>query len=179
MLRRPIFAMLAVVLAMLALAAPALAGGWAIVTLDSLPREVRAGEKLSLGFMVRQHGRTPTNDVTPYLRATKPGTPDIVRADARQAGALGHFVVDITFPSDGTWEWQVVPKPFEGTAFAPMMVLPASAPAAAAPQAEAPGAVLGVSAAVWRAAGLALLLAAAGILFAQRGVLARRVARAP
>ena len=38
MVRRSIFAFVVVVLAMLALAAPALAGGWAVVTLDSLPR---------------------------------------------------------------------------------------------------------------------------------------------
>ena len=48
MARRSIFAFVVVVLAMLALAAPALAGGWAMVTLDLLPREVRAGEASSL-----------------------------------------------------------------------------------------------------------------------------------
>jgi len=36
--------------------APALAGGWAVVTLDTLPAAPRAGQTLSLGFMVRQHG---------------------------------------------------------------------------------------------------------------------------
>ncbi|MCB0240002.1 MAG: hypothetical protein KDH08_15460, partial [Anaerolineae bacterium] len=48
-------ALLAVML--MALAAPlALAGGWATVTLDQLPRQPRAGETLALSFTIRQHG---------------------------------------------------------------------------------------------------------------------------
>src|SRR5438552_12328434 len=61
MARRSIFAFILATLAMLALAVPALAGGWAVLTLDSLPREVRAGTSIQLGFVVRQHGKTPTN----------------------------------------------------------------------------------------------------------------------
>ena len=61
MARRSIFAFVLAILALLALAIPALAGGWAVLTLDSLPREVRAGAGIQLGFVVRQHGKTPTN----------------------------------------------------------------------------------------------------------------------
>ena len=84
MFRRSLFTLTLTLAALLALAAPALAGGWAIVTLDTLPREARAGETLHLGFMVRQHGKTPINDVSPYLLATKQGTTQAVQADARQ-----------------------------------------------------------------------------------------------
>ena len=79
MVRRSIFAFVVAILAMLALVAPALAGGWAVVTLDSLPREVHAGERLQVGFMVRQHGKTPTNKdldgkpLKPVLSAIKQG----------------------------------------------------------------------------------------------------------
>jgi hypothetical protein len=79
MFRRSIIAFTMVVVAMLALAAPALAGGWAVVTLDSLPREVRAGQSFQLGFVVRQHGITPTNQdldgkpLKPVLTARKQG----------------------------------------------------------------------------------------------------------
>src|SRR4029450_13639822 len=101
----------------------------------SLPREVRAGQSFQLGFMVRQHGKTPTNldldgnPLTPVLTAHKQapassrsgGTlvlvsapasaaakgEDTIRVEARQEGVVGHYVADVTFPSDGVWEWQI------------------------------------------------------------------------
>ena len=180
MLRRSIFALTLVALALLALAAPALAGGWAVVTLDRLPANVRAGETLRLGFMVRQHGKTPINDVTPYLRATRPGVSEILRVDARQEGRVGHFVLDVTFPSAGAWNWQIVPEPFEGTAFAPLTVLPAAAPAQGSPAGSEPlpaAGIFGLDRSVLRWGGLALLIVAGGLaLAAQRGVFGRRQA---
>ncbi|HEY3227797.1 MAG TPA: hypothetical protein VGJ87_01180 [Roseiflexaceae bacterium] len=136
MFRRSIIAFTVVVVAMLALAAPALAGGWAVVTLDSLPREVRAGQSFQLGFVVRQHGVTPTNQdlngkpLKPVLTARKQGAAtssrgsgtlvmiaarasvqakgeDTIRVESRQEGAVGHYVADVTFPNDGVWEWQI------------------------------------------------------------------------
>src|SRR5262245_54546848 len=108
MARRSIFAFVLVILALLALAAPALAGGWAVLTLDALPREVRAGQSFQVGFMVRQHGKTPTNNdlngnpLKPMLTATKQGAAaETIRAEAHQQGSTGHYVVDLTFPSDG------------------------------------------------------------------------------
>lgn len=105
--------------------ATAWAGGWAVVTLDSLPATVRAGEPLTLGFMVRQHGETPTNSVKPYLSAKNQSTGEAVRFDARQNGPVGHFLVDVRFPADGTWTWSVTPAPFEATEFGTLTVLPA------------------------------------------------------
>jgi len=80
MIRRSILSCAVVVAALLALAAPALAGGWAVITLDSLPKEVRAGQPLHLGFVIRQHGRTPVNTdwdghaLKPVLTARKTTT---------------------------------------------------------------------------------------------------------
>ena len=34
-------------------------GGWAVITLDELPASPRAGETMSVGFTVLQHGITP------------------------------------------------------------------------------------------------------------------------
>ena len=189
MLRRSISALMLVALTLLVLAAPALAGGWAAVTLDRLPADVRAGETLHLGFMVRQHGKTPINNVTPYLRATRPGASEILRVDAKQEGPVGHFVLDVTFPSAGTWDWQIVPEPFEGTAFAPLTVLPAAVPAQAAPSASQPPAsaepqpgaagIFGLDRSALRWGGLALLLVAAGLALAtQRVAASRRALRA-
>jgi hypothetical protein len=207
MVRRSIFTFVLVILAMLALTLPALAGGWAIVTLDSLPRELRAGENIQLGFMVLQHGKTPTNKdlngdpLTPLLTAVKQGGAattqakgaETIRAEARQQGPTGHYVVDLTFPSDGSWAWQITlptyyvqdsPSGQSTAIFAPLTVLPPAAPAAAAAPATAPEPApaattwLGLSPATLRWAGLAVLLAALAIgLYSQRGIVSRRPAQ--
>lgn len=117
---------LGILIGLLLLARPVLAGGWAVITLDSLPGEVRAGETLSIGFMVRQHGQTPTNGVSPTLSAYNAETGERVTADARQSGETGHFVVDVVFPGEGQWEWSLsgFGPPVE---YAPLTVLPATA----------------------------------------------------
>jgi cytochrome c2 len=113
------------------IAAPgALAGGWAMVTLDSLPVQPRAGEMLKLGFMVRQHGVTPVSEpLNPYLSAQNRDTGDLLRVDAQQEGRVGHYVVEVVFPSAGTWDWKIAPEPFPAIPerLEPLVVL--SAPA--------------------------------------------------
>ena len=59
MLRRTTLPFVLVVIAALALTPIVLAGGWAVITLDQLPAQVIAGQPLTIGFMVRQHGHTP------------------------------------------------------------------------------------------------------------------------
>lgn len=117
---------LGILIGLLLLARPVLAGGWAVITLDSLPGEVRAGETLSIGFMIRQHGQTPTNSASPTLSAHNLDTGERITADARQSGETGHFVVDVVFPREGRWEWSLSgfgpPVNYE-----PLTVLPATA----------------------------------------------------
>ena len=43
----------------LALATPALGGGWAVTTLDNDPDPDDAGRTYSIGYTIRQHGVTP------------------------------------------------------------------------------------------------------------------------
>jgi hypothetical protein len=219
MFRRSIFVCMVVVVAMLALAAPALAGGWAVVTLDSLPREVRAGQSFQLGFVVRQHGKTPTNTdlngkpLKPVLSARKSAAASqhggtllmvaapasvvskgeqTIRVEARQEGAVGHYVVDVTFPSDGVWDWQIevptyyvqnAPNGDAGNAafFAPLTVQPAAAAPAPAPAAttvaaeQAAPTLLGLSPAALRWVGAIVILAALVLaLYSQRGLIGRR-----
>lgn len=113
------------------LAAPALAGGWVVITLDALPGKIRAGEPLTIGFMVRQHGQTPTNGVSPALSARNSTTGERISVNAQQSGETGHFVVEVVFPTKGQWEWSLTAPPFlqEGQ-FAPLTVLPEAAPVA-------------------------------------------------
>ncbi len=171
MTRRVLSSLIALALAFVLVPAAA-AGGWAIATLDELPGEVRAGESVSLGFMVRQHGNTPTNEVDPYVQANNPESGESVRANAVQEGEVGHFVVEIVFPAAGTWEWSIVPAPFEGTQLEPLRVLPASLtqPAASPEQTVAFDAN-----SLLRWSGIALLLGA-GALAALRQRNSRRAA---
>lgn len=156
MIRRSITLVVAA-LAALAAASQALAGGWAVVTLDEVPQAPRAGETIELGFMVRQHGRTPVDVHTfegelPTLWARHGTSGETVTATARKQGAVGHYVVSVTFPRDGTWAWEIIPAPFAGTRFEPLTVLPAASGRRLALGAAARPALVGV--------GLALLLAA-------------------
>lgn len=114
---RRLIVMVAVAAALGWLTPAARAGGWANVTLDSLPSDVRAGQALTIGFMVRQHGQTPVSKIgdmtlTPYLLAVHTESKDEIRANARQSGAVGHFEVAVTFPKAGAWTFKIVPAPF-------------------------------------------------------------------
>jgi hypothetical protein len=118
---------------LLALVPAVLAGGWAVITLDEMPGEVRAGEPWTVGFTVLQHGQTPVHildDGTPIearLIATNPATGERVNVIAEPTGESGHFTVEITFPSEGEWTWTISPAPLVGeTQFEPLTVLPAS-----------------------------------------------------
>lgn len=187
MTRRITIALAVALFALLAGTSAALAGGWAVVTLDQLPQEVRAGQTIQIGFVVRQHGQTPTNvgldrqPIKPVLTISQAGDTKPIAFPARQEGPTGHFVADVTFLRAGEWAWAITdlgyfiqdsPSGDGSTAqLAPLTVLPA-APAAAEP--AAPG-LAGAELLRW--AGLALLLAAllTALLASQR----RRVTRRP
>ena len=57
------------------LAIPVFAGGWAVITLDEIPTGVVAGEPLTIGFTVLQHGKTPMEGLDPTITATSSLTP--------------------------------------------------------------------------------------------------------
>jgi len=142
-MKRKICLFVAMVL-LLATASAALAGGWAVVTLDEPPGEIRAGEPWTLGFTVLQHGQTPVHrldansPVEPVLVAENPATGRRVEAEATATEEVGHFVVEVTFPVDGTWQWTIYPAPLAGESlFEPLTVLPALNAAAVEPAAEA------------------------------------------
>ena len=96
---------LALVLA-LVFVVPALAGGWAVITLDELPTGVIAGEPFSVGFTVLQHGRTPLSGLYPTVTAKLSSTEDLF-VHAESDGEPGHYVATLTFPKEGNWEWSI------------------------------------------------------------------------
>jgi len=74
---------LLVVLMMSALSTiPAWGGGWAVITLDALPASPQAGEALSVGFTVLQHGHTPLGGLGPRIVATHAESGERVQVEA-------------------------------------------------------------------------------------------------
>ena len=135
-MKRKIGLLLSIAL-LLALASAALAGGWAVITLDAPPGKIRANEPWTVGFTVLQHGRTPVHKldanspVEPLLLAEHTGGRR-VEIMATPGEEVGHFTAEVTFPVEGEWTWTILPNPLAGeTAFEPLTVLPA---AVAAPQ---------------------------------------------
>jgi hypothetical protein len=96
----------AVVVACVAAATPAGAGGWAVTTLDALPSHPVAGVPTEVGYTVRQHGVTPV---------ALEGTAIVVEGrgagsqhfDGRAEGPVGHYVATVTFPAVGALRWHV------------------------------------------------------------------------
>ena len=110
----------AAALAALATAASAIAGGWSTTTLDPMPEEIQEGEEFEVGFVVKQHGQDPVNDafgepLEPVVVATNADSGEEVEFVARQEGAEGHFVADVSLPSAGAWEWTIYTAPLENT----------------------------------------------------------------
>jgi hypothetical protein len=129
---------LLIIVLLLALVPAVLAGGWAVITLDEAPGNIEAGKPWMIGFTVLQHGQTPVHKldvnspIEPELVATNLKNGQRVVAQATPTEEIGHFVVEVTFPSEGEWEWTIYPTPLAGdTVFEPLTVLPAVQPAAA------------------------------------------------
>lgn len=87
-------------------AAPALAGGWAVITLDELPSNVVAGEPFTIGFTVRQHGVTPMAGITPTITANL-SKDEQFSVFAKADDKVGHYTATLTFPKDGEWQWSI------------------------------------------------------------------------
>ncbi len=95
------------ILAILAYAAPATAGGWAVTSLDPFDVPV-AGQPTTIGFTIRQHGVTPVDLDDVGIRITEPGKADsYFPAVSDGPGRIGHYTASVVFPSEGTFSWLV------------------------------------------------------------------------
>jgi len=96
---------LSIILASFAAATTISAGGWAVVTIDTLPEYVSAGEPVAFGYSVRQHGHKLLNGLSGRVIATSRGHQ--IAADARPGKRDGHYVATLTFPAAGDWSLTV------------------------------------------------------------------------
>jgi mono/diheme cytochrome c family protein len=93
---------LGVILAAVAIEPVAIgAGGWAVVTVETLPDAIVAGEATPLTFVVRQHGSRPLDGLQPIVQAVLGAT--TVVADASSSGAPGRYTALLTLPRSGSW----------------------------------------------------------------------------
>lgn len=129
---------LALVLALWLAVAPARAGGWAVVSLEEWPDEIRAGEAAPIVFSIRQHGIALASGYDPVIRANLPGSGSGFQVTAVETKQAGYYAADLTFPEPGNWKWSI--SYFGDADFAQTMpVLSVSAHAQAAGAARADG----------------------------------------
>src|SRR3990170_1074323 len=152
---------------------PGFAGGWAVVTLDSLPEGVVPGVDFTIGFTVRQHGVTLLSDLNPapVVTAKHTESDEVVRSIAAPEGGPGHYAAQLSLPSSGEWYWGILAFGPEAQSMPPLVVSAARASAASEPASmptalavmAAGLAVLGIGLAFRRhfaVSGLAIILAA-------------------
>jgi plastocyanin len=110
---------------LLILAVPASAGGFASVHVDSSPNEIFVDSPVTFTFHVLQHDVTPINLDHVYFESVNRETLDDLKVEAAQEGDVGHYSVDVNFPSAGSWKSVITIEPFEGTSLPTLNVLPA------------------------------------------------------
>jgi len=79
-------------------------GGWAVITVDDLPDYVTVGQPVKLSFMVRQHGMTLLDGLSPRIQARSGSTEAV--SDATPVGLLpgrGHYTATVVLPKAGDW----------------------------------------------------------------------------
>jgi hypothetical protein len=156
--RRLLFAL--PVVALLVLAPSAVAGGWATVGMSSTPAGTEPGTPWNVNLTVLQHGQTPLDGLSPTITirngdATKTFT-------ATPAGKPGVYRAAVVFPSAGTWTYEVDDGFITGQPHTfPPVEIGAAASAPAAPATSDDG---GPSVGWLAIGGIALLLAAGGLL---------------
>lgn len=97
----------------LALIVPALAGGWAVITLDAWPENVTAGTPVEVALTVRQHGVTPVRGLEVSVRGYHPASQSAIQVTAQEQKQPGRYTASLVFPEAGAWEWSVLATPME------------------------------------------------------------------
>ena len=98
------------------------AGGWASVEIVEGPEVLEAGKPLTFQLSIKGHGITPV-DVDPLvIEATNYETEESIRETADKAEGEGNYTVDLTFPSEGTWELEGTPGGFGAFDMGPLKI---------------------------------------------------------
>ena len=115
-------------IALFVLAGSALAGGWAVTTIDALPEGgFVAGRTYRLGYTIRQHGQTPFDGAKTSITIISASDRERYHFQGIPDGKPGHYVAEVTFPSEGAWDWEVSQYPFAIQTLGTIAVGPAAA----------------------------------------------------
>lgn len=148
------------------------AGGWAVLTLQSWPDEVVAGEPFTVEYALRQHGVHLVDGESAWFEqrvtAVHPDSGETIHFDVMPTGEAGYYQAELVLPTAGTWQWTF--HSFGEFEMPPLTVVAAatvaqnSAPAATQALAELPAVtpwLLGIS-------GGLLMVAAMFLWFSRR-----------
>ena len=97
----------AVLVAALAAAGSASAGGWATAGLAPPPDGIGPGETWNAEVTILQHGRTPLSGVEPTVRIVNDETGASKTFAAKPTGKPGVYEAEVVFPAAGTWRYEV------------------------------------------------------------------------
>jgi len=125
-MKRRLLTLSAAIAISLALAATVHTGGWAIATVRDLPEYAVAGKPLRLTFMVRAHGVSPLDGLTPEVVAKSGAT--TVKTSAVGTKISGEYTATLTLPNPGKWTIEMESLWFT------LRELPVIAPGSPAPQ---------------------------------------------
>jgi hypothetical protein len=89
-----------------ALTGTAHAGGWATVELGETPSGLVAGKPWKVELIVKQHGVTPLEGVTPSVLIDN-GEGVVRIFPARPTGRVGTYLAEVDFPAAGTWRTRI------------------------------------------------------------------------
>jgi hypothetical protein len=92
--------------ATLVLGAPASAGGSATVTITGPAAPAIAGQPWALDLEILQHGVTPIDWEQVSLVGHNAASGEVAAANGHPNGAVGTYLVEVTFPSAGNWTFQ-------------------------------------------------------------------------
>lgn len=132
------------VLTLLALSAPALAGGWATTVLDEEMPALTAGDEHEIGFTILQHGVTPAAVDGAAIELVSTTTRAAHRFDAEPTGDVGHYTATVIVPEAGVWHVEVDQGVLAGgLEFAPFALDKVTVTAAGTAMPFIPGAIAG------------------------------------
>lgn len=104
-MRRAIITLAAAALGV-ATASTALAGGWAVTSVDSMPDRFEVGTTYTIEYTVLAHGKTPVDAGASHVMLRTFDSDESRRFEAVYLGE-GKYAVEISLPSQGTWQWEV------------------------------------------------------------------------
>ena len=82
------------------------AGGWAVTSLDPFEQPV-AGQPITIGFTILQHGVTPVQVDGVGIRVFQTGSTGEFFPAVDDGDRVGHYTARLVFPHEGTFTWLV------------------------------------------------------------------------